>query len=368
MTDTADNKAGAMADTVAGLAAGVSSTLIGHPFETLKVRMQTIGMASQKGALFEGSSMVRACLSTLKQEGLIGIYKGVTPTLPGVFAYNSVLFASFGQATNIFVDPTSPVFAPTVAQIAVAGALSAFPATLIQTPVEVIRCRLQTQYHRMTIKEAMHLQSHLKLRADEPPVRYTGALDVIKQTIKKDGLTGMYRGFLLNLAREVPGNLIYFSVYFLALTAQGYAPQMIFPRPSPASSPPPSSSSSTAILNPLELKQQQETMSEPGPVAVTLAGGFAGFVNWGLIYPVDGIKTIVQTDIEGKWRNGMHCARVLLFDPVFKGSAAERSQAIRHIYRGVTPCLVRGFAANGAAFLTLDAVQKYLYKKKLQDQ
>lgn len=66
------------ANFVSGLAGGVATVLVGHPFDTIKVRMQT---SAATGVQYSG---VLDCLSkTIRNEGSLAVYKGVGPPLLG---------------------------------------------------------------------------------------------------------------------------------------------------------------------------------------------------------------------------------------------------------------------------------------------
>lgn len=59
-------------NSTSGTVAGIALCLTGHPFDTIKVRLQT---QSSQGRLFNGAW---DCLvKTLKWEGIGGLYKGV---------------------------------------------------------------------------------------------------------------------------------------------------------------------------------------------------------------------------------------------------------------------------------------------------
>lgn len=68
---------------VAGVFSGITKLTVGHPFDTIKVRMQTSAEGKFKGPL--------DCLfKTLKNEGVKGLYKGATPPLVGWMVMDSV--------------------------------------------------------------------------------------------------------------------------------------------------------------------------------------------------------------------------------------------------------------------------------------
>merc|ERR1719364_502643 len=67
-----------MRDVTAGTCGGIAVTLVGHPFDTLKVRLQT--QSSTKPVY---SGVVDCFMKTLRWEGVGGLYKGVTSPLVG---------------------------------------------------------------------------------------------------------------------------------------------------------------------------------------------------------------------------------------------------------------------------------------------
>ncbi|KNC81293.1 hypothetical protein SARC_06383 [Sphaeroforma arctica JP610] len=80
----------AITDTTAGIAGGVACVYAGHPFDTVKVKMQTQSHLYPKGAL--------DCFrQTFKQSGMKGLYTGATPALLANVSENAVLFACYGS-------------------------------------------------------------------------------------------------------------------------------------------------------------------------------------------------------------------------------------------------------------------------------
>lgn len=67
-----------------GSIAGVTICLIGHPFDTLKTRMQI-----QKKGLMETLKRI------IKQEGVLSLYKGLSSPLYTVPLLNAVVFGAY---------------------------------------------------------------------------------------------------------------------------------------------------------------------------------------------------------------------------------------------------------------------------------
>ena len=75
---------GAALDFVAGCVAGTLSILACHPLDTIRIRLQS----------GQFSSISQCVKSSLKNEGFLGLYKGLVPPLVGVSLINASLFGT----------------------------------------------------------------------------------------------------------------------------------------------------------------------------------------------------------------------------------------------------------------------------------
>jgi hypothetical protein len=75
-------------DFIAGTAAGVALTIVGHPFDTVKVRMQTAARYS---------SAVQCVLDTFRKEGPFALFKGMGSPMATIPLINALVFASYAQ-------------------------------------------------------------------------------------------------------------------------------------------------------------------------------------------------------------------------------------------------------------------------------
>ena len=81
------------------------------------------------------------------------------------------------------------------------------------------------------------------------------------------------------------------------------------------------------------------------------SGGMAGAVSWCLCYPIDYVKTLIQTDsLENpKFRSAIHCAR------------EEFKKGVSVFYQGFWIMLVRAFVCNAAGFMFFEVGKKMVY-------
>jgi solute carrier family 25 carnitine/acylcarnitine transporter 20/29 len=168
---------------VAGGVGGVAAVLTGHPFDLVKVRLQS-GQAPSMGS---------AVRDILKASGPKGFYRGVVPPLLGVTPMFAVSFWGYDVGKQLVTkkDQVGPL---TVGQISTAGFLSAIPTTLVAAPMERVKIVLQTQ-------DASKSKS---------------TLGAIKSILASGGVSSLFRGSTATLARDGPGSALYFAVYEVA--------------------------------------------------------------------------------------------------------------------------------------------------------
>lgn len=293
-------------DLASGTVAGAAQLVVGHPFDTIKVKLQS-------GGQFNGP--LDAAKQTLKKEGFRGFFKGMGAPLATVAAFNAVLFTSRGFMQSILAHKDgSPL---TVSDQALAGAGAGAAAALVAAPTELLKCRLQAQGEVGVV-----LQRLAAAGIDPKTVKiYHGPLDVVNHVVMHEGgISGLFRGTAPTLLREVPGNVIMFGTYegLKRLFAQ---------------------------------QQGLSSTSELSSWSLMCAGAVGGGAFWALTYPMDMIKSKIQVD-------DVH-------NPAYRGiadTAAKlyRAEGVRGLYRGFAPCVVRAFPANGAAFVVYEMVSKLL--------
>jgi solute carrier family 25 carnitine/acylcarnitine transporter 20/29 len=76
---------------------GASSVAVGQPFDTVKVRVQTLG---------GGSSAWRVAATTVREEGARALFKGMSAPLVMTGASNAIVFAAKGAVLRV-IHPES---------------------------------------------------------------------------------------------------------------------------------------------------------------------------------------------------------------------------------------------------------------------
>ncbi|XP_065212502.1 solute carrier family 25 member 32 [Planococcus citri] len=174
---------------VAGITGGVTSTLLLHPLDLLKIRF---AVCDGRHSVPQYNSLTGAVSQICKQEGIRGLYKGVTPNVWGSGSAWGLYFLFYNSIKNwIQGGNTKKPLGPTMHMTAAA---EAGVLTLILTnPVWVVKTRLCLQY----AEEQHSLKNY----------RYNGMLDALRKIYNTEGVRGLYRGFVPGMLGVTHGAL-----------------------------------------------------------------------------------------------------------------------------------------------------------------
>ena len=283
-------------DVFAGTCGGITVTLLGHPFDTVKVLLQT---QSSKNPVYSGA--VDAASKVIKAEGVGGLYRGVTSPLAGQMFFRATLFFAYARAKEfVGVSPEDPL------SYAKAGALAWLAGTFFESPIDLYKSQWQCQL--------------IKAKAD-PAYKspYNSVLDVVKESWKHNGIRGPYQAFHATMARNLPAGAVYFGVFENA-------------------------------------KNAFAKMNDDGKATnaqIIASGGIGGFFYWSLFYPIDVIKSALMTDAVNPAQRKFSG----FFDAAGK---LYTSGGVRAFYRGLVPCLLRASPANAGMLFTVDYIRRII--------
>jgi solute carrier family 25 carnitine/acylcarnitine transporter 20/29 len=302
--EKAKGAASGLRSLAAGGVGGVCAVVVGHPFDLVKVRLQT----AEKGVYTGAIDVVKR---TIAREGLArGLYAGVSAPLVGVTPMFAVSFWGYDMGKRLVDNfSTVPIKNNTpqysIGQISAAGFFSAIPMTLITAPFERVKVLLQ-------------IQGQKHLAPGEKP-KYSGGVDVVRQLYKEGGIRSVFRGSAMTLARDGPGSAAYFAVY-------EYVKRSLSPKDA-----------------------EGNATGELSLPAVMTAGGAAGVAMWIPVFPVDTIKSRLQS-AEGR--------------PTISGTirGVYRNGGIKAFFPGFGPALARAIPANAATFLGVELAHKAMNK------
>lgn len=174
---------------LAGGLAGMSATACTYPLDLARGRIS--GKLSH-GTTKEYNGIIRTMALTVKDEGFLALYKGITPTLLGAMPYEGIKFGTVGILELIFPsDEVSPT------RKMIFGGAGGVMAGIITYPNDTVRRLLQLQGSRGTSTE------------------FKGYWDCVQKTYQAHGIQRFYFGVTINIIRMAPNAAVQFGSYEL---------------------------------------------------------------------------------------------------------------------------------------------------------
>ncbi|XP_073281239.1 mitochondrial arginine transporter BAC1 [Primulina huaijiensis] len=291
---------------LAGMLAGVSMVIVGHPFDTVKVKLQK---HNTEGNGMKYKSSLHCTTRILQTEGVKGLYRGATSSFLGMAFESSLAFGMYSQMKQ-FLQGGSNSEKPQLQAIVPSAAFAGAIISSILCPSELIKCRMQVQGTDLSLSS----------------IRYSGPVDCALKTVQTEGLTGMFRGGGTTFLRESIGNAVFFSTYEYVRYHMHQS-----------------------------VRHTSSDLSHFIDVGVGIvSGGLGGIVCWCAVLPLDVAKTIIQTSTDRNCtRNPFRILEVIYKRSGFKGC-----------YTGLGPTILRAFPANAAAIVTWEMAVKLLGIKR----
>ncbi|GAA6014295.1 hypothetical protein JCM11491_005029 [Sporobolomyces phaffii] len=299
----------------AGTLSGLSKLAIGHPFDTIKVRMQCSKPGTYTGPL-------QCLIDTVKGEGPRALYKGASPPAVGWAISDSMLMGSLhqyrlllasietrsnsrdegvvsGQATSSGDEPALGLSLP--GHFA-SGMMAGWTVCFFITPIEHIKARLQMQMLG--------------------PKLYSGPIDCAKQLARQRGVfRGLYIGLGGTLLFRSWMGVMFLSYEVIQRGLNKYRPDL-----------------------------------SPGTVNF-LSGGMASNFFWVAAFPFDAIKNRLMTDnvTNPKYPSWRAAAK-----------AIWKEGGPKAYYRGFLPCILRAFPTNASALFVWETTMRLLGAEALK--
>lgn len=214
----------------------------------------------------------------IKNEGFSRLFSGMLPPLATSSLINAIIFSTYGHVNKVLHDVGSDK--SSMSNIYISGCVAGFTQTFIACPCELVKIKLQE-------------------KAEGKPKTMTR---VVKDIYRSQGMKGFFRGYESTFYRDAPAFGAYFlSYYFLV-----------------------------------------EQLEKPlgSVMSAFVSGGAAGAISWGVIYPMDIVKSKIQMSS---------------FDMPVKSTYAMvkdiyKTNGIRALYRGCGTTIIRSFPVNAVLF------------------
>lgn len=164
-------------DIVAGGVGGALGVYIGVPFDTVKVRMQSLPAKFKTG--------LQTFSDTFRHEGVTAFYKGCSAPVAAQFVICALAFA--GESFGIkMLEPEATRSTPSNMNAFLAGSFGGLLQCFALSPSDLIKCKMQVDSSSPTQKP-----------------QFNSVTDCVRQTVRKEGIAGLFRGMWVTSIREV---------------------------------------------------------------------------------------------------------------------------------------------------------------------
>lgn len=283
----------------------------------MKVRMQT---SATSGGVLQ---------SIREFGGISSLFRGMAAPLGAAAVINAIVFGSYGFSSRLYdkyiTEPRqlllqaedgydenddTPTHDPWQKSMA-CGSFAGSVQCVIIAPMEHLKCRLQCQHG-----------------SADAGSKYTGPLQAARRIVTEHGYQRLYQGWWSTVTREVPAFGLYFASYdYFKDQANSFLLEQdrrnLEIAGKPADAAPVLSSARTWF-------------------ASAISGGLSGSLTWAIVYPIDLIKSKVQTaPLDTPFRE-LRMWNI--------GRAIVEKNGFRYLFRGLGITLIRAFPVNGTIF------------------
>ncbi|TVY34253.1 Solute carrier family 25 member [Lachnellula occidentalis] len=241
------------------------------------------------------------------------LIRGATAPILGYGALNALLFVTYNR-TSAFLN-TNPAGTPAgLWSTWFAGAIGGLATWVVSTPTELVKCRAQ--------------------------LSTSSSWNITKEIIRAEGIRGMYFGGAVTALRDSVGYGFYFWSYELGTRFM------------------------TSSFS-------QSNSSAQEAAQVLLCGGLAGVVTWASVFPLDVVKTRVQTQVNilrnaeseallGGSVTSAETAPSKRLGAVDIARNAYRTEGAGVFFRGLAICSIRAFVVNAAQWAVYEWLMREL--------
>ncbi|XP_026223853.1 mitochondrial uncoupling protein 2-like [Anabas testudineus] len=276
--------------------AGCVADLATFPLDTAKVRLQIQG---ESRSLLEGQkAQYRGVFGTIftmvKTEGPRSLYNGLVAGLQRQMSFASVRIGLYDTMKQFYTSGSENVG---IGTRLLAGCTTGAMAVAFAQPTDVVKVRFQAQ---------------VRLLESTSVSRYSSTIDAYKTIARDEGVKGLWKGCLPNIARNAIVNCSELVTY--------------------------------DVIKELILKNNLMTDNVPCHFTAAFAAGFCTTI---VASPVDVVKTRFMNSVPGQYNGATNCALTML---IKEGPTA--------FYKGFIPSFLRLGSWNIVMFVSYEQIKR----------
>ncbi|KAG4416180.1 hypothetical protein IFR04_010699 [Cadophora malorum] len=318
------------ADFWAGYISGAAGILIGNPLDLIKVRLQASPSQPAPSVSTFPTRTSPTVPYTTPFTSASSLIRGATAPILGYGALNALLFVTYNRTSSL-LNSQNPLGATAPASLWttwIAGAIGGLATWVVSTPTELVKCRAQISNSAAT----------------------ASSWGITRDILRREGVRGLYFGGVVTALRDSVGYGFYFWSYEIT----------------------------TRLMEKKMRERGGEVVRGDGlgeAAKVLLCGGLAGVVTWASIFPLDVIKTRVQTQqyqqlplptaAEGAPLLAAESQAVpRKVGAIEIARNAYRTEGAGVFFRGLGVCSFRAFIVNAAQWAVYEWIMNELDPKR----
>ncbi|KAJ0063765.1 hypothetical protein NL108_006712 [Boleophthalmus pectinirostris] len=277
----------------AGTAACVAD-LVTFPLDTAKVRLQIQGESKSRDLQKKYRGVFGTIYTMVKTEGPRSLYSGLVAGLHRQMTFASVRIGLYDSMKQFYTRGSGDVG---IGTRILAGSTTGAMAVAFAQPTDVVKVRFQAQ---------------MRLPENGAVKRYDSTISAYKTIARDEGIRGLWKGCLPNIARNSIVNCSELVTY--------------------------------DIIKELILKYKLMADNMPCHFTAAFAAGFCTTI---VASPVDVVKTRYMNSVLGQYTGAINCALTMLLK---EGPTA--------FYKGFVPAFLRLGSWNIVMFVSYEQIKK----------
>lgn len=188
---------GAVKSFVSGAVAGTAATTVTYPFDLLRTRFAAQGTER----VYDG--ILASLREITRTEGYKGFFRGLSAAISQIVPSMGLFFAFYEGLK----PPLNSISLPFGSGDALAGITASVLSKSAVYPLDTVRKRLQVQGPSRT----------KYVGGARIPVYERGVLHTLAEIVRKEGMTGIYRGLTVSLIKAAPASAVTMWTYERAI-------------------------------------------------------------------------------------------------------------------------------------------------------
>jgi solute carrier family 25 carnitine/acylcarnitine transporter 20/29 len=284
-----------------GMLFGLVSPSVGHPFDTVKTKMQA-------ELAYQNLGVMDTVKRIYRLDGFFGFYRGFVPPLVGSVAYRGVQFSAYSGtyaacSQNEYLHSEIPYTGGLRISVLIGAMTAAAARATIESPLDFIKVRIQ-------IGEQAFSDGAVKQTAKGASSSTSNnAMAVVRSFASSpiSSVAHLYHGYLPTLFRSMG---LLGSFFVMVDYSVRYIPDVV----------------NAPLIGPF------------------FKGGVCATTAWVFAFPFETVKSVIQGDTTGKYKKMSGATW-----KVMRQILAEKG--VRGLYRGFGPGASRSFVANGVSMI-----------------